>query len=173
MLLKLFFVLLVMLYGALMFIGGTIAPDSIRLPTARIAQQVTDQLPLFGKKAEAPATAAAPDKAAAQETPVPQESLLLPSPLPAQGAYALQIGQFSSPEAAELLRKRAAANNLAVRILATVDRQGQNWWLTVITGYTSPDEAKTQRPAVAQLINGIEEAPILLLPPSPPAPAKP
>lgn len=170
MLSKLFFVLLVILFGALMFIGGAIAPDRIRLPTANIAAQAAALLPFFDKKTDIAPTASTQDKATTSDTPLPLESLLLPSPLPATGAYALQVGQFSNSEAAQLLQKRAAANNLTAHVLATIDRQGQNWWLTVITGYTSPDEAKTQRALVAQLINGIEEAPILLLPPPPPKP---
>lgn len=167
MLLKLVFVLAVALFGVLMFIAGALAPDKVRTPTAALSQKVVASLPFLGEEKPAAAKAEAEPKKAADAPPLPIESLLLPTPLPAKASYALQVGQFGPVEAADLVLKRVTAAGFPGVKIAVVDRAGQPWWIIAAGQFANPDEARNGRQNIAQAIGATEEIPIVLLPAAP------
>lgn len=166
MLMKLFFILLVLLFGLLMFVTGVLAPPGVNRETARIAHQVMAMLPLgAGPSTPAGDVVKSPgEEKAPEETPVPTETLLLPTPLPAQGLYALQLGQFGNGDGADVLLARVRTAGIEVRKIAAVDRNGQAWWIVAAGSYPQPDEARTARSMMAREVGILEEMPIILLP---------
>lgn len=169
MLLKLFFVFAVALFGALMFLAGVLAPEHVRAPTAVLAARVVAALPLLGEeKAAAKAPAEAAKDEGKKTPPIPLENLLLPTPLPAKASYALQVGQFGSAEAADLLLKKASSGDLPAVSIAVVDRSGQPWWVVAVGQFGQPDEARTARGKIASQLGASEETPIIVLPPAAP-----
>lgn len=177
MLSKLFFVLILFLFGACLFVAGVLAPESVKAPTADIARGAMAKLPFVSATGSASgAKPANEEKKTPADAPVPAESLLLPTPLPAQGQYALQIGQFGSAESAGVLLKRAQTAGVVAKTIAAVDRSGQTWWIVAVGSYAQPEEARTARIAIAREISALEEMPVILLPAAPgvavaPAPA--
>lgn len=166
MLLKLFFVLAVALFGVLMFIAGALAPDKVRTPTAALSQKVVASLPFMSEEKPVAKTEAEAKKAA-DAPPLPIENLLLPTPLPAKASYALQVGQFGPVEAADLVLKRVSAAGFSGVKIAVVDRAGQPWWIVAAGQFGSIDEARTGRLRIAQEVGATEEMPIILLPAAP------
>ncbi len=168
MLLKLFFVLAVVLFGALMFLAGALAPEHVRTPTARIAARVVAALPFLNEDKPLAKVAAEPAKDDGKKVPpVALESLLLPTPLPAKGSYALQVGQFGTAEAADLLLKKFAGGDLPAAAIAVVDRSGQPWWIVAVGQFGQPDEARTARGKLVGQLASSEEMPVILLPAAP------
>ena len=158
-------VLVVAVLGALMFLAGASAPDSLRLPAAALAKQLAAKVPLPGNL-PAKSTESPEKKDAAEAPPVTTESLLLPTPLPVKAQYALQIGQFGLSEAADRLMQRAQENSVSAQRIAVVDRNGQKWWIVAVGSYGTPDEARTARPTVARATGVADELPVIVLPPA-------
>jgi hypothetical protein len=150
-----------------MFIAGALAPDTVRTPTAALSQRVVASLPFLAEEKPTAAKAEAAAKKGADALPLPIENLLLPTPLPAKGSYALQVGQFGPAEAADLVLKRVSAAGFAGVKIAVVDRAGQPWWIVAAGQFANPDEARTGRTHIAQEIGSTEEMPIILLPATP------
>ncbi|HZX30943.1 MAG TPA: SPOR domain-containing protein [Rhodocyclaceae bacterium] len=170
MLMKLFFVLVVALFGALMFVTGVMAPEKVKIPVARTAQKVMASLPLQDapqKEAAKPAN----DNKKDADPPVAAETLLLPTPLPAQGQYALQLGQFGNADAADILLQRVQAAGITAKRIAAVDRSGQTWWIVAAGSYGQPDEARSARATMAKEVGAGEGMPVILLPAGPASPA--
>lgn len=174
---KLGFILIVAVFGALMFAAGMLAPESLREPVRATTQQAKAWLAAGGKKTDDSAATAAPaanstdssasasaraDKAA---DPILAESLLIPSPLPDKGQYGLQVGQFASAEQAGQLGSRIKSLRLPFALLDVVDQGGKRWTVVALGPYASPDEARMARmPALHDL--GLNESlPLILLPP--------
>lgn len=164
MLSKLFFVLILFLFGGFLFVAGVLAPESVKTPTASVARKAMAGLPFVSASGNADAKPVAEETKAPAEPPVPAESLLLPTPLPALGQYALQIGQFGSAESADVLLKRAQMAGVVAKTIAAVDRSGQTWWIVAVGSYAQPEEARTARIAIAREISALEEMPVILLP---------
>lgn len=166
MLMKLFFVFLVLLFGLLMFVTGVLAPTEVSKETSRIAHKVMSALPIGGTStapAEEPPQPPGQGKNQ-EEAPVATETLLLPTPLPAQGLYALQLAQFGNAASAEILMTRLKAAGITGKVIRAIDKQGQTWWIVAAGSYGQPDEARTARPVIAKEIGGITEMPVILLP---------
>lgn len=178
---KLGFILIVAIFGALMFAAGALAPDSIRQPMTEHARKAARLvLPASavaaansagtGNKAapgNTPGAVSAPD--AAKGTPLPADSLLLPTPLPDKGQYALQAGRFASAADAAALGARIKDLKLPFdKVLEVVDQNGQHWSIVPVGPYASVDEARMARVAVAREIGTDDSLPVILMPPAKP-----
>lgn len=170
------FVLLLALFGGLMFAAGLVAPPAWRQPAASVTQRAMARLDaLLGTTPPGAAQAAASDGAArpgakAGVAPIPAESLLLPAPLPDQGRYALQAGRFANPAQADALGKLAREQGLPVeKALEILDADGTRWWLLPIGPYASPDEARRARAEVGERLDLEAALPVVLLPTPPKA----
>ena len=164
MLSKIFFVLMLLIFGGLLFTAGVLAPESVKTPTANVAHKAMAALPFVSTARNSDTKPTNEEKKAPTAPPVPAESLLLPTPLPPQGQYALQIGQFGSTESADVLLKRAQSAGVVANKIAAVDRSGQTWWIVAVGNYAQPEEARTARITIAREISALEEMPVILLP---------
>jgi len=92
------------------------------------------------------------------------ELLLLPTPLPENGKYALQAGKFSYVGAADELRRRVRALGLLSSTIPVVDKDGLYWFIVSVGSFESLDAARASRISISsQLL--ISELSIILLPP--------
>lgn len=170
---KLGFILIVAVFGALMFAAGIFAPQSLRQPVQQMTQQAKAWFAAAGKSGDSVAApAASPTDSSASASaqadkadPIPAESLLIPAPLPDKGQYGLQVGQFASAEQAGQLGSRIKSLRLPLALLDVVDQAGKRWSIVALGPYASPDEARMARvPALRDL--GLNESlPLILLPP--------
>lgn len=183
------FVLVLIVFGALMFTGGVLAPDSLRQSVAATAKQVTNQVKLpFSRSGLAETTASSatsPAKegktapaqspaggntapAAAADTnsqPVPIESLLIPTPMPEKGRYAVQAGLFTDNEQADALARRIQEMKHPFdKVLEVVDQAGRQWSLVPVGPYASAEEARTAAAMVAQDLRVNQTLPLIFLP---------
>ncbi|ALU89511.1 hypothetical protein Hrubri_2326 [Herbaspirillum rubrisubalbicans M1] len=175
---KLGFILLVVLFGSLMFIAGTLAPAGIGQGLNQAAEQVMAALPW--RKAEqkleagvakgAPAHLAPPAVAvgASKATPLAASSLLIPIVPPAGSTYGLQAGQFLVAGEADTLASSIKAARLPAQQIANVQDQGGTLWTVVAVGpYGSLDDVNAANAAVAAQLGLPGPLPVLLLPASP------
>lgn len=163
---KLGFVLILAVFGALMFAGGTLAPESLRQSATAFAKQASQKLSaVFVKTASASASGAAAVSVPPAADPIPAEDLLIPTPLPDKGQYAVQVGQFADAAQANALGKRIRELQLPFdKVLDVVDQAGQRWAVVPVGPYASPDDARTARAAIARELHLSDALPLILLP---------
>ena len=101
---------------------------------------------------------------------VAAEQLQVPVPLPENGKYALQAGQFTDAEAADVLQKRAMALGLVSSIIPVVDDFGGHWFVVAAGNFESPDDARAHRSSISRDFGISETLPVILLPPDKPKP---
>jgi cell division protein FtsN len=169
------FTLILAVFGALMFFGGILAPESIKRPATDFAQRAAQKFnDVFSKTAPAKADAAAatgvaPTASAAGAAkaadPIPAEALLIPTPWPEAGQYAVQAGQFADAAQADALGKRIKEMKLPFdKVLDVVDQAGQRWAVVAVGPYASADAARGARVAIASDLHLSEALPLILLP---------
>ena len=172
MLAKLGFFLLALLLGAFIFIAGALAPDTLRRPLLDLAARLNPGETLkdaAGKTAST--TDSTPGKSKEQDAPaVPYETLLLPTPLPPQGSYAVQLDLYTDNANAEVWTKRAKEAGYAADVIPVVDRNGSRWIAVVVGKYTSPDDARDARDAIVRRLALTRTPAVVLLPAPAPAP---
>ncbi|MBL8484829.1 MAG: hypothetical protein JNJ60_21720 [Rhodocyclaceae bacterium] len=158
---RLAFVLLIVLSAGFAWLAGRAAPPGLGLT---LPAALETRLPaalaglLRGPAAVAPAAAppAAPaakapagaDAAGAAPEAPPLEALMIPSPPPAQGKYALRLGIFPDQAAAEQVAAQVAALHLpglATRSLRLRDRDGREWWLAAAGEAAAPADLDAGR----------------------------
>jgi len=170
---KLGFVLILAVFGVLMFFGGILAPDSLKQPAAGFVKQASGALgAVLGKTAPASAAGAAASASAkaaaapeAKADPIPAESLLIPTPLPDKGQYAVQVGHFADAAQANALGKRIKQLQLPFdKVLDVVDQAGQRWAVVPVGPYANPDDARTARADIARDLQVSDSLPLILLP---------
>jgi hypothetical protein len=160
---KLGFLVVVIAFGGLMFVCGTLAPGGMRAPVAAFGRMVLDKLgPAADEAKGLPAGAAA--VATQEPAPIPSELLQLPIAVPDKALYALQAGQFAVPEPAANLGKRLQAAGIAFRVFPVVDKNGQKWSVVAAGQYASPDEARTARTRLAEELGIADGLPVIRLP---------
>jgi len=108
--------------------------------------------------------AANPAIAGEQYEWVALEQLLVPTPLPENGEYALQAGKFSSAEGAEALRSHILASGLPSSVIPGVDTDGLYWFIVSVGSFESPDEARVSRSSISSQLGISEQLPLILLP---------
>ena len=188
--LKAFFLLLLVAFGAVMFAAGTLAPSNLKAPIERLAAQASALLP-----GEAPKTAAgsssassstsgstvaggaviaksaAPAGAANPASPTspvfaasaPIASLLVPAPPPAHGHYALQAATFTSSDAASLFAGSVSEQGYKATIVPITD-SGQPL-IVAVGDYPSPEAASADQLVVGRQLKSTALPPVVLLPP--------
>lgn len=167
------FVLLLAVFGSLMFLCGVLAPTALRDPVSGAAGRAVAQVEsALGRKAAAAggaASGAAGASAGASATegppPVPAEQLLLPAPLPEKGRFAVEAGRFTDAQPAHDLGKRLESLRLPVeKVIEAVDHGGAHWWIVPVGPYASPAEARAGRVRVAQELKVDSLLPLIMLP---------
>jgi hypothetical protein len=166
------FVLLLAVFGGVMFLCGVLAPAALRDPVSGAADRTVAQLEsALGRKAApagaAPAAAGASAGASAKggPAPVPAEQLLLPAPLPEKGRFAVEAGRFTDAQPAQELGKRLQSLRLpVVNVIEAVDQGGAHWWIVPVGPYASPAEARAGRVRVAQELKVDSLLPLIMLP---------
>ena len=186
---KLGFLLLILLFGAFAFIGGTMAPVAWRQSIASLGERLFERLHAIPSASNLPADAANVAKAAAagsaappRETatpavdataPVRLDALLVTTkvgtltPAKGQPAYALQLGQFvTDAEAAAAERRfRAAGLDLPMTRLAVVDTENEPWTVLAIGRFVNPAAALQAASRVQDALQ-VRSTPVIQLPPS-------
>lgn len=189
--LKPFFLLLLLAFGATMFAAGTLAPASVKGPLEHIAAEVAALMPgdaskLAGSSTALPsvsklaapsgpasdaiassanaAPAAASSALYAASTPI--ANLLVPVPPPPKGRYALQVATFTSSDAAALFASSVSEQGYKATIVPVSD-SGQPLIVT-IGDYPSAQAASEDQLAVGRDLKSTALPPVVLLPP--PAP---
>jgi septal ring-binding cell division protein DamX len=187
--LKAFFLLLLLVFGATMFAAGTLAPASVKEPLEHIAAEITARLPGDASKAAGsstalltalpsaskPAASSAASGAIASSTggalyaaSTPIANLLVPVPPPAKGRYALQVATFTSSDAAALFANSVSKQGYKPTIVPVSDN-GQPLIVT-IGDYPSAQAASDDQLPVGRDLKSTALPPVVLLPPpSPPA----
>lgn len=168
------FILLVLVFGTLMFCAGVLMPSGVGQTMASAAQRLVAHLP-WNEKAGARMIAALPGKSAkagsASANPpasLAAASLLIPTPLPDTGQYALQAGQFASDaDAAAAYDQIHAARLPAQTIQHVQDQTGARWTVVAVGPYASLDAARTANEVVPAQLGLIGPLPLILLPAPP------
>ena len=161
-------ILLVLVFGALMLLVGLMAPDSIRRPLAGLGGRL--QPPRVAAKltsAPAPSATPAAKAADAQPQPIPYQALLIPSPLPPDGQYALQLGSYPTSSGAAASAKRAQDSGLPVSQIPVLDQNGERWFAVAVGQYSSPDDARAARISLSRTLELTQPLPVIRLPPKP------
>lgn len=186
-------VLLVLLFGACMFVAGVMAPPSLRQPIDALAGHLPDArdtATAAARRPGAPAASAssapasgtpasATPAAAGTAAPVRLDSLVVgahvarPAPAKGQPAYALQLGQFVRDADADAMAARAAKAmpDLPLSRIASVDASGHDWTVVAIGRYVSPDDSQRDA-ALLRASLDLGDLPVIRLPEPPPS-AKP
>lgn len=93
------------------------------------------------------------------------EQLLLPTPLPPSGTYALLVGQFAVMQDANRLHFRVTASGYRSSIIPVVDKDGLHWFFVSAGSFDSLDAARTSRAPISTQLGISEPLSIILLPP--------
>lgn len=173
------FILLVVLFGTLMFVAGTMAPPSLHDYVTHAVAGIAPQSVATAKAAGTAGTstqaasgaANAPAKGDDKDKPLPYQSLLLRSPLPAKAKYALQAGMFSDAAAANGLNARLTKLGYPSQVIAVVDTDQQTWQVVTAGSFDNLDDADAARSRLAQAL-GLAQPPSTIVLPPPPKPAK-
>jgi len=185
---KIAFVVLVVLFGVLMFIAGLLAPASLKTTFSLTAQH---WLPASAVKLLTPAksimasaapsastislpTATAKPATASAGTPasapaVPLSSVMVPVSPAANTVYALQIALVASAGQASDSAAPLTDAQVPVKVLNVTDSEGKPWVLVAAGNYSSYDDARIQQTVLAQQFHLLDLPPVIVLPPAKPA----
>lgn len=159
------YALLLLAFGALVFLLGVLLPQDLRQRlTFASGEPPTAAVP-------APAAAAGAKTPTAAAAPPPAlETLLLPVPAPANARYTLRLGLFTDPAQARSLADQVEqlhAPGLKTRVLAVQDRNGQPWWLTLAGDAARPADLEGLERWLRQRLSLAHVAVALAPPPAP------
>ncbi|NJD91160.1 MAG: SPOR domain-containing protein [Geobacter sp.] len=93
------------------------------------------------------------------------EQLLLPTPLPENGKYAILAGQFTNVEGANRFHLQVMALGLISSIIPVIDRDGQHSFFVSAGSFESPDAARANRAWISSQLGISEPLSLILLPP--------
>ncbi|KGI78280.1 hypothetical protein LF63_0108165 [Oleiagrimonas soli] len=184
MLAKLALILLVILFGASMFLAGAMAPDSWRQDIAGLVGKLPGLSPSDSSKSDAAgqakrvaksaiAPAASTAKASSAAKPATLGSLLVstavkqPEPKKGAAAYALQLGMYVSDAAAasEEKRVKAAGIDLPLTRIGVVDASGNAWVVLAVGRFPSTADAQKSEERIASIL-GMRNLSVVRLPDS-------
>ncbi|MEV8519139.1 SPOR domain-containing protein [Dyella marensis] len=164
---KLGLILLILLFGALAFAGGMMAPDGWRAPMQEIAARWRDRPAIVLPHVPAPSASTAAPAAAASA--VSTHALLVTSdvaaaaPAAGQPAYALQLGQFIDAGDADALERQAQGLGLPLQRIAAIDPDHAAWTVLAAGRFPSPAAAQNEMPRV-QAVLKLASTPVIRLP---------
>ena len=164
---KLGLILLILLFGALAFAGGMMAPDAWRSPLQTFAARWHADAEPFASPMTAPAASStAPAHAA---TAVSTAALLVtsdvasPAPAAGQPAYALQLGQFVTAADAAALEQQAQALGLPLTRIDATDPDRSAWTIVAAGRFPSPAAAQDAAARVQATLR-LTSTPVIRLP---------
>jgi len=169
---KLGLILLILLFGALAFAGGMMAPDDWRAPMQSFAARWRDRpapalphVPAAAASAAAPATAAS---TVATSALLVTSDVVAPAPAAGQPAYALQLGQFVEADDADALERAAQGLGLPLLRIAAVDTNHAAWTVLAAGRFPSPAAAQDAAARVQATLK-LASTPVIRLPQSKPS----
>lgn len=163
MLAKFGLILLVLLFGVLMFAAGALAPSDWRQSVSKLAEEA--QATISGKaKAAATVPASAEKPKAAEEAPISYESLLLSAAPAPNTRYALELGLYTEAAATERLQQKLAAQKIPFKLIPVIDRSGARWVVLAAGAYASPEDARNARPTMAKDLEVTQPVTVIQLP---------
>lgn len=146
------FIVAVLLFGAVMFAAGTMAPPSISARTAEISTAFIQHLPLENLFAPKNASASEAAKSAVSDTEVPiaYTALDLPDALPENGKYALEVDMVLNESAAKTWIAQLQAQQYSTHEIAVIGPDGSRWIVIAAGNFKTPQAARDARPNLLQ-----------------------
>ena len=92
------------------------------------------------------------------------DQLLLPTPPPEKGTYAILAGQLADAEAANQLSNRVRSLGLLSSIVPVIDKEGQHWFFVSAGSFDSLDDARVRRWSISLDLGFSDPLPLILLP---------
>lgn len=177
--LKPFFLVLLALFGATMFVAGTLAPTNVKAPLEALATRVAAHLPMqsgqfaagsIAAKSAAARTAsgtvgaasAAPTSGVVYAASAPMASLLVPAEPPAKAHYALQAATFASSDAASLFAASLVAQGHKATVVPVSD--ADHSLIVAIGDFSTPNAARAQQLVLGEELKSVTLPPVILLP---------
>jgi hypothetical protein len=164
---KLGLILLILLFGALAFAGGMMAPDHWRAPMLKLVTSWRAHDAISTTRVPAPAASAAVP--APSTSAVSTNALLVTSdvaalaPAAGQPAYALQLGQFVIAGDAAALERQAQALDLPLSRITAVDPDHTTWTVLAAGRFPSPAAAQDAAARVQAALK-LTSTPVIRLP---------
>jgi cell division septation protein DedD len=164
---KLGLILLSLLFGAIAFAGGMMAPDHWRAPMLEFAASWRSHA--VAPSSDAPVSATTVTAPAPSASAISTHALLVasdvvtPSPAAGQPAYALQLGQFVVAGDADALERKAQALGLPLSRIAAVDPDHTSWTVLAAGRFLSPAAAQDAA-AHVQAVLKLASTPVIRLP---------
>lgn len=146
------FIIVLLLFGAIMFAAGTMAPPSISATTAEISKAIIQHLPLDNLFAPKKSNASDTTKSAATEAeaPIAYTALDLPDALPENGEYALEVDMVLNEPAAKTWIAQLQAQQYSAREIAVIGPDGSRWIVIAAGNFKTPQAARDERPNLLQ-----------------------
>jgi cell division septation protein DedD len=159
-------ILLVLLFGALMFLVGVVASNSIRRPVSGLLEHPRISRTDASVPQPTHQTGTVPGAATpAEPPPVPYQALLIPSPPPPDGTYALQLGSYPTRTSAAEWVKRAQDGGWVASQISVLDQNGERWIAVAVGEFNSPDDARAARVTLSRTLALAQALPVIRLPP--------
>lgn len=169
MLRKFGFILAVLLFGALLFLAGMLAPDALRQSVAERADYALAALPDLTGESESDEQAASDsgegDDGTGQDQAPPRYGDLLSRPFPNEAILSLVIGMESNPAGADSVAENAASAGYETRRITVRDNQGRQWTVVTAGEFENARAAREARALMASDLNLPSTLQILALPP--------
>ncbi len=166
MIVKLSTVVILILLGALLYVAGVLAPDSVRQEVESRVRRVipSDIVAPELSNLKMPDFSAAPKKTALPEGTISADQLLLSGTSTDDTRYAVQAGAFADTQHAEALAKRLRDMQYPIRMLSIVDGRNAHWIIVAAGSYTSANDARKIRAALSSQL-GVPSMSVIQLPP--------
>lgn len=164
---KLGLILLILLFGALAFAGGMMAPDAWRAPLQAFsahwrddAAAVASYMPASAATSTAPAHAAS---AVSTSALLVTSDVAAAAPAAGQPAYALQLGQFVTAADAASLERQAQGLGLPLMRIDATDPDRTAWTILAAGRFPSPAAAQDAAARVQATLK-LASTPVIRLP---------
>jgi len=163
-------VVLVVVFGALLFVLGLLAPEPVRRSVTQWTYNITAAREATTVKSPPKALAAAANASATKKSgaaPIPYAQLLIPTPPPPHGTYSLQLGLYPTTAGADDWVKRARAADVPASTISVLDENGQSWIAVAAGEYNSPEEARAARISLTRTLTLVQPLMVIRLPSQP------
>ncbi len=176
---KLGFLIIVLLFGGLMFTAGILSPntlrDSITTKISAISSAIGLKIktPESGSNAKVVSGSSVP--ATTVETPkpnkdtaadaLPYDVLLLPVSAVDGARYAVEAGIFENVASGGALIKQLGELGYPVKTINVVDREKTPWVIVAAGSYASSDDARSARSNLSRQLGTAQKMNVIQLPP--------
>lgn len=154
------FIMLIIFFGAVMFLLGIVSPNKVRQP-------ILAQLSLLPAWLSIPSLmSSSADASTANASLIPYESLLVTNLKADAASYTLQVGLFPAKLQADAMVKRLQHYGYQSNIARVVDKYGLPWVLVTTGTFDTQDNAKNAELSLVIDLGLAPELPILKSPPT-------